>query len=53
MKVRKVRKVRLFVTNFFLDKWTLVNGGKIGKKGTIVRANKKGESALTGPPQIC
>ena len=36
----KVRKVRLFVTNFFLDKWTLVNGGKIGKKGKIVRANK-------------
>ena len=36
MEVRKVRKVRLFVTNFFFQKLTPSNVGKIGKKGKIV-----------------
>ena len=36
MEVRKVRKVRLSVTKFFLKKSTPSNGGKKGKKGKIV-----------------
>jgi hypothetical protein len=34
--VMEVRKVRLFVTNFFFQKLTPSNVGKIGKKGKIV-----------------
>ena len=37
MEVRKVGKVRLSVTKFFLQKLTPCNVGKTGKKGKIVK----------------
>ena len=65
MEVRKVRKVRLFVTNFFLQKWTPGTVGKIGKKGkteenllqkltpgNIGKKDKKGKKGKIVCPKI-